>query len=288
VTVSSSPPPPCLALSLLYDLYDFMCDGKPCVNTYPGTTWLTWLVDEMKRTHCELKKNNTGISCKPCLSLPTTNKHDKDAVFRLSSQYDKNIFIFRDTRDVVVSHYHWAPHFIDNIKDFVFDNTYGVKHVIREQNSFINTVKKCKQRRISYLIIYYEDLKHNTQFEMMRLRRYLNFNLGGKSHIESILNASSFSNMRSSEQEGKLALKVHPESAQTLLEALNKQKEEGGGGQIKPEELFGVMTRKGEVGGYVDELDDETISYVEGVMREELETSLRNRYLYLNSSLSNM
>ena len=87
---------------------------------------------------------------------------------------------------------------------------------------------------------------------------------------EAVAAAASFDVMRRKEVSGEWKLKMHPNSAHKLAKADKKGK--------GPDELFGVMMRKGEVGGFNDELDAATILFVEARMADFLTLKLLTRY----------
>mmetsp|Transcript_30382 Transcript_30382/g.39162 ORF Transcript_30382/g.39162 Transcript_30382/m.39162 type:complete len:241 (-) Transcript_30382:525-1247(-) len=89
-----------------------------------GTTWLTALLKECNHIYCkqyiENDKNNLNNNkCLKCNNMIAYKKHDINIIFKEQQQIDhhfssstfhnhmnnlRHIFIFRDTRDVLVSH----------------------------------------------------------------------------------------------------------------------------------------------------------------------------------------
>jgi hypothetical protein len=231
-----------------------------------GTTWLTMLSEKLYKMNCQIIQSN-GERCRKCEDV-SKSKHLPSPSRIRGRGDDASLIIFRDTRDVIVSHFHWAPHGIKNIKNFVFNTTVGAMEVIRQQNEWASLVRWLNPMKQDFLVMYYEDLLANTFKGASDIARVIGLNLS-KEAIEKAIQASSFDAMRTKEETGKLALKKHPESAQKLQKSSDKP----------PEQLFGVMTRKGEAGGYVDELDRDTIKYIEKLMKSKLDGGLARRYL---------
>lgn len=240
-----------------------------------GTTWLSTLLRESAKFNCLDPVQKTGS--KTCLDVsreaadphgcPSFSKHSTD-VKSAKKGTGKLIFIFRDTRDVLCSHYHWANHGHKNISSFVHDPKYGIELVIKEQNEMMHLAEQFHLASRSTLT-YYEELKNDTVGELSRITSFLQMPLS-QSQIETVVDSASFEAMREQEVEGEMKLKVHPNSAQALQIAKKKGK--------GADELFGVMTRKGEVGGYTDELDAALVVFVEAKMAQLLNHKLRKRY----------
>jgi len=245
------------------------------LSLFLGTTWLQSLLDESTKLNCLDPVQKTGS--KPCKGGCKNPSHNKHGVGLEGVQaFGKTIFIFRDTRDVLCSHYHWASHGHKNISSFVRDSDWGVNAVIEEQNNMMHVADKLVGTS-HHTLTYYEELKKNTVEELNRIARFLHMPLS-PSQLKSVVEAASFETMREKELRGEMNLRVHPDSS-VKLKAAEKQ---GKGA----DELFGVMTRKGEVGGFKDELDAALVVFVETKMTQFLTPKLRKRYLGKRSGVS--
>lgn len=238
-----------------------------------GTTWLTTLLRECKIRNC-LDQDQARLSklCSSSKGPPKgceaeySMKHKTDED-RIASKNGKSVFIFRDTRDVVTSSYHWSTGGRMPLREFAGSDR-GVRFVVSQQNKFYSIAR---DRVIDHkgVIVFYEDLKIKTFDETVRIARFLRMTLT-QDMVAKAVNVSSFDEMRKHEEGGELNLKVHPLSASTLALAKNQGE--------KAEQLFGVMTRRGKVGGWRDEMDNETQAIVETEMHRSLNEYLLRRF----------
>jgi len=235
-----------------------------------GTTWLTALLEECRKRSCFDKiEHMKSPTCKhgACPNA-AESKHNMDlsnAAYWMRA--GKAIFIFRDSRDVLVSHYHWARHGHSTIESFARDPHFGIEHVIKEQNKSMAAMALFSHNA---QVVHYEELKTNTSFVTTFLTAFIGMRLSHEG-IQAAINASSFDSMRKQEEIGNMKLTVHPQSSETLKAALEAGQDAG--------QLFGVMTRKGAVGGFHEELDSGTIAFVEEAMRRQLDQRLLEQYL---------
>jgi hypothetical protein len=232
-----------------------------------GTTWLASLLDEAATLNCrspQIAESETCLkgSCEDQRTKHTTN------IDTIKHKSGKSVFIFRDTRDVLCSHYHWAPHGHKNVSSFVRDPECGIDAVIKMQNEMMHVVEQLRGAA-HFTLTYYETLKRDAPAELGRIASFLHMPLS-PAQIKEAVDAASFDAMRDKEVNGELKLKVYPNSPSTL-----KKAEETGKGA---DELFRVMTRKGEVGGFKDELDAALIVFVEAKMVQFLTPKLLKRY----------
>lgn len=121
--------------------------------------------------------------------------------------------------------------------------------------------------------MYYEDLQTDALAAAVRLATFLGMRLT-KYDVRLAVAASSFEAMRQKEASGDLRLRTHMQSAKTLRKAGAQS-----GTPLNPNELFGVMTRKGIAGGWREEMDESAQAIVESAMRTHLDTRLLERYL---------
>ena len=214
--------------------------------------------------HCrDSPKKEEQKSCKKngCPD-PGQHKHDSDAKL----PEGKEVFVFRDTRAVMVSQFYWARHDHKNLAQFARDPIYGISRTIKEQNLFWKYFESTTHWKTA---LFYEDLAAEPIAGATRIVSFLHMKLN-QSQVQLAVNASSFDSMRKKETEGLLRLKVHPDSQKKLIEA-----SKNGWNASK---LFGVMTRKGEAEGWMDELDDKTYLYVVEQMRKDLVKALQKRF----------
>jgi len=234
-----------------------------------GTTWLSTLLSESAKLNCLDPVQKAGS--RTCLNrgCSSFNKHSTD-LKRAKKETGKFVFVFRDTRDVLCSRWHWAHGGHLNISSFVQDPERGIDSVIKGQNEMMHLADQLHSASHSSTLTYYEVLKNDTVGEISRITAFLRMPLS-HSQLKSVVDSASFEAMRKKEIEGDMKLLIHPKSAHTLQEAEKKGK--------GADELFGVMTRKGEIGGYADELDAALIMFVEAKMAQSLDHRLRLRYL---------
>mmetsp|Transcript_22035 Transcript_22035/g.49862 ORF Transcript_22035/g.49862 Transcript_22035/m.49862 type:complete len:232 (+) Transcript_22035:82-777(+) len=219
--------------------------------------------------HCETSPNRLNEpACrnKGCPD-PARFKHLPEAAL----QRGREIYVFRDSRDVLVSRFHWAPRGHKKLAQFARDPIYGISRTIKEQNEFYEAWQGSHHKST---VVYYEDISSDPRSETTRLTRFLHMKLD-LPQIELAVNSSSIESMRRKELAGRLHFKIHPKSKAKLSEASVKG--------LNTSNLFGVMTRKGVARGWVDELDDKTLDYVETQMRENLITALQQRFFKNNS-----
>jgi hypothetical protein len=245
---------------------------------------LTTLTANLYKIHCDLLASTGGSSCLKCKNV-IEGKHEPTSKLIRQRGKDASLIVFRDTRDVVVSTFHWAPQGIDNIhmhslnkankkidkgiKNFVF-HTNSTMEVIRDQNAWVSVVRSLNAQQHPFMVIFYEELLANTFQVVSQVARLLRLDNIDKEGIEKAIALSSFEAMREKEKKREMTLVMHPDSAKVLQKSSDKP----------PEQLFGVMTRKGQAGGYADELDEETIKHIENMMKRELDDGLAFRYVY--------
>jgi hypothetical protein len=241
-----------------------------CVELYgvpkSGTTWLGKIEQSTRVISCsKLKKTE----CQKC-SDPSHHKHSFDEITKTKG-IKYFLFIIRDPRDVVVSTYHWFNRGITPISNFVRSKEYGIQNTIRRLNNFCENIKKLDtQKNKHYRIIFYEMLKKYEFQEIEKISKFLNLKLD-KNDINQVIENTSFESMRETEIKGEMHLKIYPKSSKALNKAINANK--------TANDLFHVMTRKGEVGGYKDEINATTVEYIEQEMRLHLDPILLKIYL---------
>jgi hypothetical protein len=202
---------------------------------------------------------------------PYANKHR--AVLK-SEGDDLTVMIFRDTRDVVVSSYHYVHGGGGNVEDFVRDPVHGVLKTVSSQNALWHAFTRLSSHdaKASTLVVFYEDLKEDTAAVARQLGVFLRYSKLSASDIATSVNLTSFSTMQHSEASGEFGA----ERAKLLNNGININ-----GTTIKnPDRIFGdVKARKGTVGGYKSELNGTTLAFVEDKMTSLLDPWLVTRFM---------
>ena len=181
-----------------------------------GRTWLFYMIDQMK-----------NLSDHPLKSSPyfMFNEHDSSEIiiengirnnpldiYNYKSRYryrrGKVIFLVRDPRDVIVSHFYQVtkrsknPFVFDSISEFVRDDILGFKRIIHYYNLWF----KNKEIPRDFLLIKYEDLLQNGASELQKVNDFLNLDISVE-EIKIIYNNSSAKKMRRKELENQTSVK---------------------------------------------------------------------------------
>ena len=202
------------------DIKDFILSYYYPKNQYflvsfpkTGRTWLNYMLRKMVKESNHTPKNNENF---------IFNEHDNSEiiiengtrntpldVFKFTSRYryrrGKVLFLVRDPRDVVVSHFHQVtkrannPFIFNSISDFIKDDILGFKRIIQYYNLwfFQKDVPK------DFLLIKYEDLLNQGVDTLSEINQFLNIDIP-KQKIEKIYSESTADKMRKKEKENKL------------------------------------------------------------------------------------
>jgi len=170
-----------------------------------------------------------------------------DRVIKEFSKDLKIVLLIRDPRDTAVSLYHeyMKSKRINkqmSIDEFVTSSKgvpYFVDYLNKWMDSFCDFEKEI-------LIMTYEDLKMNTFDEVKRCLKYLQYDIGDY-EIDKAIKYSSFSNMK----------KIEEGVGNNLLKHYK-----GKFGRAKLESINDYRVRKGLIGGYADELEEQTIDKI--------------------------
>lgn len=219
-----------------------------------GRTWLMHMINHLKElSNHPLKHQEQFIF----------NEHDNSEIiiengyrnnpldlFRFTGRNryrrGKVIFLVRDPRDVVVSHFHQVtkraknPFVFDSISDFIKDETLGFNRIIH----YYNLWHKSRNIPKEFLLIKYEDLLENGEGELQKINEYLNLNIS-VSDIKKVYKNSSANKMRRKE----------------LANQLDGFKDFG-------KEKNQLKVRNAKIGGYVKELSEEDIAYCNAQMEK--------------------
>jgi len=230
--------------------------GQYFLISFPktGRTWLMHMIHQMKDLSSDPLKNQEHF---------IFNEHDNSEII-IENGYRNNpldifkftgrnryrrgkvIFLVRDPRDVVVSHFHQVtkraknPFVFNSISDFVRHETLGFNRIIKYYNLWY------KNKRIpqDFLLVRYEYLLVNGIQELQKINNYLSLNVS-ISDIEKVYENSSANKMRKKEIAN----------------------------QLKGFEDFGIeknqlKVRNAKIGGYFNELSGEDIVYCNKKMRK--------------------
>ncbi len=160
--------------------------------------------------------------------------------------------------DILCSYFHFLPRGHDSVASFARDEQWGFKHIIDNQNQFLMLVDMLDGLKHPYAKVYYEDLIENTLFEVSKLVQFLGMMLN-TAQLQQVVESASFSSMRKREMNGELLTFGHKKGAQKLKSAAALG--------LNASQMFGIMTRRGEAGGWRSELDKPTKEYVNELMK---------------------
>jgi hypothetical protein len=160
------------------------------------------------------------------------------------------IFLIRDPRDVLVSHY-WhltlrKRQFHDSLSDFVKHPWWGIDRVI----AFMEGWYEHRHVPVDFLLVRYEDLQQDAAAQLRRVLTFVNLPDISDETVRTAVDYASFENMR---RMSLNELADNPRFATPDRDA--------------PESF---KVRKGEVGGYTDYLSTADMEYIEERMRRGL------------------
>ena len=195
----------------------------------------------------------------------------------MNDEHYKTIFIFRDTRDVLMSSFHYFNHTGNggDIHSFI-RGAQGVRKTIKGQNNFIALFRAYQSSQYGEYaaLVFYEDLQRNATREAWRLGDFLGFRNLTTDSVAVALETTSFRAMQQSEADGAFGRgadhKIRKERyASRLREAGND-----------PDKVFGdeIKVRKGKVGGFVGELQGSNLAFVEESMEISLDPWLLKKF----------
>jgi len=180
--------------------------------------------------------------------LPTIEfSHISEKYNYLKYKNKKIIFLVRDPRDVVVSSYfHQVKRnkiFNGELSDFLRDEKFGIKSIIKINNTFLHALDFNKM-----LLIKYENLKTNPKEEIKKVLNFVEIQFSNESVIDKAISFSSFDNMQKMEKENKFNnWRLTPADSNDL-------------------ESFKV--RKGMVGGYYNYLNKKDIEFLDNSIKD--------------------
>ncbi len=230
--------------------------GQYFLISFPktGRTWLMHMINQIKRC----SKNNDNESQVVIFSehdnseiiIENGYRNDSFNIFKFPGRKkyrrSKVIFLVRDPRDVVVSHFHQVtkraknPFVFNSISDFVRDENLGFNRIIYYYNLW------CKSRCVpkDFLLIRYEDLIKDGIIELKKISDFLSLDVTVYD-LKKVYEASSAINMRKEELANEL----------DEYEGIRKDKNH-------------FKVRNAKIGSYMHELDSEDILYCNIKMKD--------------------
>jgi len=196
-----------------------------------GRTWLRVMLDELG-VEVEYSHARSGHRGANHMSELNTNEE---------KNFSRVLFLHRDPRDTVVSGYYQKEKRLSGyegtISEFIRSPNHGVEKIIHFNNLWIDLAKTRKDM----MVVSYEQLHENTHGKLKQIANFFGHNLSD-AEIDKAVGAGQFDTMKDREKSGFYekqygkALAVH---------------------DLQDENSFKV--RKGQVGGYREELSAEDI-----------------------------
>jgi hypothetical protein len=244
------------------------------IVSYPksGRTWLRFLVGKAIELHFELVLPNAG-------EVLETNRlsrldprvpmvrftHDDDPhlkpIDRL--QRDKSayrgrdvVLLARDPRDVVVSSYYQQtrrarslgePGFDGTLSDFIHHPNFGIRNIV----AFLNIWAAASNAPRRFMLTQYEAMQDDASRELRRVLDFIGLSEISADVVDSAVKLGSFDNMKQLERGDAL-----------------------GAGRMRPTDGAdpeSYKARRGVVGGYANELSENDRTFVDEVVRNELD-----------------
>ena len=243
------------------DIKDFILSyyypkGQYFLVSFPktGRTWLIHMVNQMKeQSNHILKKERHFIFNEHDNSeiiLEDGTRNNPLEIFKFTARFrykrGKIIFLVRDPRDVIVSHFHQVtkrarnPFVFNSISEFVKDDILGFKRIIH----FYNLWQRNKDIPQDFLLVSYENLINNGVQELQKINDFLEINISEK-NVRLIYGESSASKMRDKEINNKL------EGFNDFGKSTNQLK-----------------VRNAKIGGYKSELSEDDILFCNNEMEK--------------------
>jgi hypothetical protein len=157
------------------------------------------------------------------------------------------IFLVRDPRDTIVSYFHQLHSrdrvYRKDISAFLRDSFFGLNRILE----FMNFLAQEKEK-FPHLLIYYEDMHEATADSLKQMLQFAEIPLNGE-WIEESVSYGCFSNMRKLEFSGAFGDKLTARDS---------------------DKANSYKVRKGRVGSYVEELNEEDTDWVESQIQSRL------------------
>lgn len=242
------------------DIKDFILSYYYPKNQYflvsfpkTGRTWLNYMLKQMvKQSNHPLKNNENFIFNEHDNSeiiIENGTRNNPLDVFKFTSRKryrrGKVLFLVRDPRDVVVSHFHQVtkrsrnPFVFKSISDFVKDDILGFNRIIHYYNLWFSQ----KEIPKDFLLIKYEDLLNEGVDTLSEINKFFNIDIT-KDKIEKIYSESSADKMRKKEKENKLE----------GFKDFGKDRDK-------------LKVRNAKIGGFINELSEDDILFCNKEMK---------------------
>jgi hypothetical protein len=228
-----------------------------------GRTWIRFMVGKYLCEKYNIKDKNlldiykltNKANLKPALfthggkfNLYDFSQYNKLKFKNRKFKKKEIVFIIRDIRDVLVSHYYQFSKrenfFNGTLSDFIRDKRFGVKKIIHFYNLWYNNQKFFN----GFVLIRYEEVKKNPCQEMRKVLSFLGEKNIDNNLLKFAVDYSSFDNMKKLENSGVIA--------DSALKSKNKSDRDSS------------KVRKGKVGGYKDDLSSSDIIYIENAVKK--------------------
>ena len=229
-------------------------------QTNCGRTWLRILLGRVMQVTYSVEKVNLHYlysfsELNP--NLPSIKAiHEKYGQFG-SYETKKIILLVRDPRDALVSRYHQHKHeypSYQDINDFILNSSELLSY-IEDYNLWWQN----SHELAGLLVVRYEDMRANTQYELTRVLDFLEIE-AEPATIADAVEYASFKNMRSIEAKGSSEVRAGVLRTSAIQ-----------GGVLSDQNSLKV--RKGKVGGYKEELSSEVVNFMDDLVREKLNSS---------------
>ena len=187
------------------------------------------------------------------------------------------VSIYRHPCDVAVSTFHWKPSGFSDLDEFVMDSAVGLEHIIDVQNRHLEEERRAvgRQPPASVLRVFYESLVADAPATVRVIASYVGLRSLSDAQAQAIATRTSFDAMRSKEANGELKLKQPAIRFGSDSSSRLKNKTAA---DLDPSRLFGVMTRRGQAGGWRLELNRTVQAYCRAAVRHRSAPPLRWRY----------
>jgi hypothetical protein len=205
-----------------------------------GRTWLRVMLDELglplEWTHAGAGHGNG----RPISKLDTST----------ARKYGRILFLHRDPRDTAVSGYYQKLYRRDGysgtISEFLRDPCHGLEKIILYNQMWLDLASK----RPQVMVVTYENLRTDTVNVMADIVAFFGADVDAE-RIHQVVEDSTFERMKEKERAGDYA-SVYGK----ILSPAD------------PEQPDSYKVRKGVVGGYLDELSADDISYCDSILNK--------------------
>ncbi len=216
------------------------------ILSYPksGRTWLRVILNDL-----ELNPAFEHLQTKFTFLKPPTEVMDG-----LESLYGKRvIFLYRDPRDVVVSAYYYYKNNKGlhdcSMKEFIRSPNMGFEKVV----AFNDFVLQHSDHFKAFLPISYEEMRKDPVPIVKKCLNFMAIPHLNSSKIQRAVEKNDFKNMQKREKEKELL----NEYGEGLFSAPKKDGTEQA-----------LKVRRGKVSGYLDEFDDDDLTYCNEIMKK--------------------